>query len=459
MTKLTHALVAALSIIVLACGALISGQQSAGAQTAGAAPGLETTPLLGWSSWSMVKRNPSESVMEADALALHNSGLQKLGYNYVNMDDFYYVCPGKQGPDVDEYGRWVIDTAKFPPQGETDGIKALADYIHGLGLKFGMYMTPGISSQAVVKNTKIEGTPYTADQIAVPTHKEENYNCRGMVSIDYSKPGAQEYTNSLVNRFAKWGVDYIKLDGIEDYNGPDLEAWSKAIKQSGRAIVLDATEGDFTLALGPTISKYADQWEMAPDIECGRCARLHPELGYVLTSWPNIAKRFNYVADWQPYAGNGRWNDYDSIEVGNGVHDGLTPDERKSQLSLWALASAPLILGVDLTHLDPQDMQLLENKAVLAVNQDSIAAKRFVNTAGQQVFAKTEANGDVIVGLFNLGEKEGAVSVDASAVGLAKKGSYSLVDLWTGTKTKTSGSTITATVPSHGVALYRVKGH
>ena len=406
----------------------------------------------------MVKRNPSEAVMEADALALHNSGLQKLGYNYVNMDDFYYQCPGKQGPDVDEYGRWVIDTTKFPPQGDKDGMKALADYIHGLGLKYGMYMTPGISSQAVVQNTKIEGTQYTAAQIAVPTHIEENYNCKGMVSIDFTKPGAQEYIDSLVNRFAKWGVDYIKLDGIEDYNGPDLEAWSKAIKQSGRSIVLDATEGDFTLALGPTISKYADQWEMAPDIECGRCARLHPENGFILTSWANIAKRFNYVSDWQPYAGNGRWNDYDSIEVGNGPHDGLTPDERQSQLSLWALASAPLILGVDLTHLDAQDMQLLENKAVLAVNQDSIAAKRVANNGDQQVFAKTEKNGDAIVGLFNLGEKAGDVSIQASDLGLPKKGSYSLEDLWTGKKTK-SGGAITATVPSHGVALYRVKAH
>ncbi len=455
MRNLIRAVTSSLVTTLLACGALAGGLQESKAQ----ASGLEPTPVLGWSSWSMLKRNPTQANMEAQALALKTSGLQKLGYNFVNMDDFYYLCPGKQGPDVDNYGRWVIDTTKFPPQGDTDGIKVLADYVHGLGLKFGIYMTPGLSMQAVDKNTAIEGTQYTAAQIAVPTHAEENYNCRGMVSIDFSKPGAQEYINSLVNRFAKWDIDYIKLDGIEDYNGPDLEAWSKAIKQSGRPIILDATEGDFTLALAPTISKYADQWEAAPDIECGRCSRLHPEAGYILTTWANIAKRFNYVADWQPYAGNGRWNDYDSVEVGNGAHDGLTPDERQSQLSLWALASAPLILGVDLIHLDPQDMQLLKNAAVLAVNQDSIAAKRVVNSGDQQVFAKTETNGDAIVGLFNLGEKEETVSVQASAIGLpAGKHNYSAIDLWTGKKGKTS-DTITATVPSHGSVLYRVKAH
>jgi alpha-galactosidase len=251
MRQLTHAVGAALVALVLACAIAVEGQQNTGATT----DGLEATPVLGWSSWSSLGRNPTAEKFEAQARALRDSGLQKIGYNYANLDDFYYQCPGPQGPDVDSYGRFVTDPSKFPPDGDTDGMEVVAKYIHSLGMKFGIYMTPGVSSQAVAKNTAIEGTQYTADQIAVPTHKEENYNCRGMVSIDFSKPGAQEYVNSLVNRFAKWGVDYIKLDGIEDYSGPDLEAWSKAIRQSGRPIILDATEGDFTLALAPTLKK------------------------------------------------------------------------------------------------------------------------------------------------------------------------------------------------------------
>ena len=135
----------------------------------------------------------------------------------------------------------------------------------------------------------------------------------------------------------------------------------------------------------------------------------------------------------------------------------LLPIERQTQMSLWALGSSAFILGVDLTNLDQQDLQYLKNTAVLAVDQDSIAAKRVVNTPTQQVFAKKEADGDVIVGLFNTGSEAQTVSVSASAAGLPKnEGGYSLEDLWTG-KTEKSGSTISATVPSHGVALYRVK--
>ena len=453
MRQSTHALTAALIIVLLACAGAVEGQQNSATRP----QGLERTPVLGWSSWSFIRKDPTATNIEAQARAMRESGLQKIGYDYVNIDDFWYQCPGRQGPNVDSYGRWVTDPSRFPPKGNTDGIEVVADYIHSLGMKFGIYVTPGISKQAVSKKTRIEGTDYTVDQIAAPSHAEENYNCKGMVSIDYSKPGAQEYTNSWVNRFAKWGVDYIKLDGIEDYNGPDVEAWEKAIRQSGRPMVLDATEGDFTQALVPTLMRYADQWEFAPDIECDSCARQPPDAGYVLTTWTNIAKRFNLVAEWQPYAGSGRWNDYDSVEVGNGSHDGLTADERQSQLSLWALASAPLILGVDLTHLDQQDLQYLMNTAVLAVDQDSVAAKRVVNTGGQQVFAKTETNGEAIVGLFNTGENAQTVSVQASAVGLPEsERGYSTQDLWTG-KRKETGRNIRAVVPPHGVVLYRVK--
>jgi hypothetical protein len=164
------------------------------------------------------------------------------------------------------------------------------------------------------------------------------------------------------------------------------------------------------------------------------------------------------VADWQPYSGSGRFNDYDSIEIGNGSNDGLTPVERQTQLSLWALGAAPLILGVDITNLDQEDLQkYLKNAAVLAVDQDSIAAKRFVNNGNQQVFAKMETNGDAIVGLFNTGGKtEKKISIQASAVGLSEnKRGYSTDNLWTGETKKTSGD-IDAVVPSHGVVLYRV---
>lgn len=451
LERRTHSLRAALLITLLAGGTL----HDASAED----NGLERTPVLGWSSWSFMRKHPTAAKMKAQALALRDSGLQKIGYQYVNLDDFWYQCPGAQGPNVDAYGRWITDPSVFPPEGDSDGIKVVADYIHSLGMKFGIYVTPGISRQAVSRNTPIKGTSYTAAQIAQPSVKENNYNCKGMVRIDYNKPGAQEYTNSWVDMLAAWGVDYIKIDGMTDGNAPDVKAWSDAIRQSGRPMVLDVTQGDLTTAIAPTLMKYANQWEFAPDVECYRCEK-HGS-SYPLTSWADVAKRFDYVAEWQPYAGPGAFNDYDSIEIGNGSNDGLTPVERQTQISLWALGAAPFILGVDLTHLDPTDLQeYLENSELLAVDQDSIAAKRVLNNGHRQVFSKTEpeANGDVIVGLFNTGGKPEDVSVPASTVGLPEnERGYSLHNLWTGETKKTSGS-IRAVVPSHGVVLYRVKG-
>jgi hypothetical protein len=446
--KWTHSLAAVLVIALLAGAALenLSAEDN----------GLERTPILGWSSWSFLRKHPTAAQMKAQALALHRSGLQTLGYEYINLDDFWYQCPGPQGPNVDAYGRWVTAPSTFPPHGATDGIKVVADYVHSLGLKFGVYVTPGISRQAVSRNTPIQGTSYTAAQIAEPSAEEENYNCKGMVRVNYNKPGAQEYTNSWANMFAAWGVDYVKLDGVKNDNVADIRAWSEAIRQSRRPMVLDITQGTFTSAIAPTLVKYANQWVFAPDVECYRCEK--GDSSYPLTSWADVAKRFEWVAQSQPYAGPGAFNDYDSIEVGNGGNDGLTPVERQTQISLWALGAAPLILGVDLTHLDSIDLQkYLKNSAVLAVDQDAIAAKRVLHIGNQQVFAKREPNGDVIVGLFNTGGKTESVSVPVVTAGLAQhRSGYSLRDLWTGENRKT-GNTITAVVPSHGVVLYRVR--
>ncbi|HTS34607.1 MAG TPA: glycoside hydrolase family 27 protein [Candidatus Solibacter sp.] len=451
LRKWRRSIQAALLIALLAGGTL----HYAGAED----NGLERTPVLGWSSWSFLRKLPTAEKMKTQALALHNSGLQELGYEYVNLDDFWYQCPGAQGPNVDSYGRWITDPAIFPPQGDSDGIKVVADSIHSLGMKFGIYVTPGISKQAVSRNTAIKGTSYTAAQIAEPAVKEENYNCKGMVRVDYSKPGAQEYTNSWVEMLAAWGIDYIKIDGMTDSNAADVKAWSDAIRHSGRPMVLDVTQGHYTTALAPTLMKYANQWEFAPDVECYRCEK--GGSSYPLTSWGDVAKRFDYVAEWQPYAGPGGFNDYDSLEVGNGSDNGLTPVERQTQISLWALGAAPLILGIDLTHLDATDLQkYLENSDVLAVDQDAIAAKRILKNGSQQVFAKKEPNGDAIVGLFNTGGKPyEEVSIPASTLDLpAKDSGYSLRDLWSG-ESKKATSKISARVPSHGVVLYRVSGN
>jgi len=169
-----------------------------------------------------------------------------------------------------------------------------------------------------------------------------------------------------------------------------------------------------------------------------------------------VQSRFNQVASWQPYGGPGGFNDYDSIEVGNGADTGLTLDERKTQMSLWALAAAPFLLGTDLTNLDATDLELLRNRDVLDVDQDAIDASRVANANGQQVFAKTEKNGDVIVGLFNTTGSTQVVSASPAVLGLPAADAYLLLDLWSHLPQETAG-TVGANVPPHGVALYRVR--
>ena len=465
MRRLIHGLAASLAAVPLTVYAILMAAPAASAaQAASAAPaataapaavneanGVGLTPALGWSSWSFIRHDPTAADIEAQALAMKKSGLAKAGYLYVNVDDFWYQCPGSQGPNVDQYGRWVIDATKFPPSGSENGIQVVADYVHSLGLKFGLYVTPGISDQAVAQNTPIEGTSDTAGGIADGA-SENNYNCGGMQGIDYSKPGAQAFINSWADQFASWGVDYLKLDGVGAGDIPDVQAWSTALAQTGRPIHLELSNS-LAIADASTWAQYSNGWRTGGDIECYGCET--SGTSYPLTDWANVESRFNQVAQWQPYGGPGAFNDYDSLEIGNGSNDGLTPDERQTQMSLWSLAASPLILGTDLTNLDPTDLKYLTNRAVLSVNQDAIDASRITSTATTQVFAKTEKNGDVVVGLFNTGSQPQVVTTTAAAVGLPAASAYRLDNLWTHHLTE-SGPAISADVASHGVALLRI---
>ena len=470
MRRLTRYLTAAMLVVpVAAAPAVISVVSAAPAAQAEVKPpaGTDLKPVLGWSSWSFFRNTGDAAIDEAAARAMKSSGLEQLGYRYINQDDFWYQCPGKQGPNVDKFGRWVVRTDRFPsgPHGES-GIEAVAKYVHHLGLKFGIYVTPGISKQAVAKNTKILGTHDTADDIATKT-RENNYNCGGMVGINYSKPGAQAFVNSSVDEFAKWGVDYIKLDGITDQNKADIRAWSNAIRQSGRPMQLDVTEGFYTTALGPTLDKYATQWEYSADIENYG--------GKGLTDNQNVAQRFKTLSLWEPKFGGRKfnaYNDFDSVEVGNCTNsvssttkfgkviypdgDGLTLPGRETVLSLWSLASSPLIIGSDLTKLCRTDLNLLRNKAVLSVEQDGIDASMIKNGSTAKVVAKTLPDGQVAVGLFNTTAKTEVVSTTASAIHLPAGSHYQLTNLWTH-RVSTSHATIRASVPAHGVAFYLVK--
>jgi alpha galactosidase C-like protein/alpha galactosidase A-like protein len=458
--------------------AVVAAAVGVAAGPAVAAPGrVERTPVMGWSSWSFLRMGVDAQRIEGEARALLSTGLKRAGYRYVNVDDNWYTCPGSQGPDVDQYGRWVVNGAEFP-----GGMAGVAGFVHRRGLRFGIYETPGISKQAVARNTRVLGSAYTACQIADGT-SQNNYNCGGMVGLNLRSPGAQAYVNSVVDELASWGIDYIKLDGITNQDGATIRAWSAAIRQSGRPMVLNITQGSYTIKIASTLRRYANQWEFTPDIETsgpdeGSAAACNsaPFDGclsvFPLTSYAHWSDRFGAVARWQPVGGPGAFNDYDSIEVGNGVADsGMSVDAQRSQLSLWALGAAPLILGDDLSNavanaygshagLTSGGLRMLTNRRVIAVDQDGIDARRVVRSGGAQVFAKRERSGDVVVGLFDVSTSGGpqAISVSPSWLGLPRSPhGYTVADLWSGRRFRVPvGGTIRETVPSEGVALLRV---
>ncbi|MBV8215288.1 MAG: alpha-galactosidase [Verrucomicrobia bacterium] len=329
--------------------------------------GVSLTPQMAWSSWSFVRRAPTEAIIKAQALAMHQN-LQSSGFQYVNLDDFWYLDPRAT---VDAYGRWAPDPTKFP-----DGMAALAAYIHSLGLKFGMYITPGIPVAAVNANTPIEGTRYSAKEIADVSQYEINYNF-GNVNyyIDFTKPGAQAFIDSWAKLFASWGVDYIKMDGVGTWDVPDVIAWAQALNKSGRKIHL-ALSNSLSLSAATTWDAYANSWRITGDVE------YYHNSVYPLTSWSNVLNHFQSMSQWTAFSGPGNWPDPDSLEIGNGPLDGINSDgsnftqnQRQTLFSWWCATAAPLILGTDLTsNTDSYDYSLLNNHEVIAVDQAGVQA-------------------------------------------------------------------------------------
>jgi alpha-galactosidase len=401
---------------------------------------------MGWSSWSFLRHDPTAASIEAQALALKTSGLASLGYRYVNLDDYWMACDGS-GPEVDRYGRWIPDRAAFP-----SGIAGLARYVHALGLKLGLYVTPGIPVNAVRENTRIEGTANTAGQIAEPAVTEQNYNCGHMDGINYAAPGAQAYIDSWAAEFASWGIDYVKLDGVGTWDIPDIQAWSAALRRTGRPMLLELSNS-LAISHAALWSEVADGWRTGGDIECYSCEK--NGTSFPLTDWQNVASRFAAVASWQPYGGRSGWNDEDSVEVGNGVHDGLTVPERRTVLSLWSLAGAPLILGTDVTHLTSVDKAMLENRTVIGIDQDGIAARRVIDRGDEQVFVKRQPDGIWYIGIFNT-DTSAARTFRVQLAQLGPRQPVRAVDVWTGQGLTLVRGSCTATIAPGGVILIAV---
>ena len=369
---------------------------------------LAATPPMGWNSWNKFGCNVSEQLVRDMADAMVSSGMADAGYQYVVIDDCWQV-------DRDADGNIVADPERFP-----SGMKALADYIHSLGLKFGLYSCAG------------------------------KYTCQG-------RPGSKGYQFQDALQYARWGVDFLKYDWCSN-DGQNAKAayqtMSEAIKASGRPIILSICEWGSN-----------DPWEWGEGI------------GHMWRVTPDIRAQYDCVIDWggvgilqcidadEPlsrYAGPGHWNDAEMLEVGNGE---LTWDENVTHFSMWCMLAAPLMSGNDLRDMDYKTIQILTNKEVIAVDQDPLGVQghRFMDYGDHEIWVKPLSGGEMAVCFMNRSETPWKLDHNWRSEGMYFTGGlsfrtqeYNIRDLWAHKDIGTSKDRLKATIPGHGVLMVRL---
>lgn len=411
--------------------------------------GLGEKPYLGWSSWTLqATKYPgyggqgwltAQHIKEqSDAMA---AKLQKYGYTYINMDS------GWRG-GWDEWGRPTADVKKFP-----QGIREIADYVHAKGQKLGIYYVPGIDDDLLKLNPPIKDTNLRIKDIIFEPRRIANA-WGGGHAIDFSRPGAQEYIQSIADLFAAWQIDFLKFDGVtpgsEHYDlkidaRPDAHAWGKALLKTGRPIW-------YTLSWKIDM-RFNDYWRRyANALRTGQDVESYDEK---LTHWPQISWRFKDARDYAWAAGKGKgWNDLDSLIVGNGEMSGLTPDERRSAMTLWAISCSPLYVGDDLTKLDALGLELLTNDEVIAVQQAGNIAVPVDNGNEDHVWAAHNEDGSITLAFFNRDNKMRSLGILWKDLKL--NGPMQVRDLWARKNTGIANHQVGAILEPHACRLIKL---
>jgi len=366
------------------------------------------TPPMGWNSWNKFGCNVSEKLIMDMADKMVETGMKDAGYQYIVIDDCWQV-------ERDSLGFIQPDPDRFP-----HGMKYLADYVHSKGLKFGLYSCAG------------------------------SYTCQG-------RPGSRGHQFQDALMYAKWGVDYLKYDWCSD-EGQNAQAayatMSDAIKEAGRPIVLSICEWgeNEPWKWGKGIGHL---WRVTADIrDCYQC----------LFDWGGVGvlNVIDKMADLYPYAGPGHWNDAEMLEVGNG---GMTKDEYITHFSMWCMLAAPLMAGNDLTKMDKDTHEILTNKEVIAIDQDSLGeqGRRFMDMGEKEIWAKPLANGELAVCFMNRTETPWNLDYNwhAQTIYFANEvnmrlNEYKVRDLWKHKDIGTTAKNTKATIPAHGVLMVRL---
>jgi alpha-galactosidase len=355
--------------------------------------GLARTPPIGWNSWNHFKAEFDDATVRQIADAMVSSGMKAAGYTFVNIDDTWEL-----GRDVN--GR-ITTNRKFP------NMKALADYVHSKGLKLGIYSSPG---------------PAT---------------CAGYV-------GSYAHETDDAQTFAEWGIDYLKYDWCgagRIYKDSEMQAvyqkMGDALLATGRPIVY-------------SLCQYGrqDVWTWGAAVG----GNLWRTTGDISDTWDSMTRIGFGQDEHGPFAKPGHWNDPDMLEVGNG---GMTDDEYRTHMSLWALLSAPLLAGNDLRSMTPETVKILTNRDVIAIDQDALGrqARRVKQDGDIEIWKKELVSGTLALAVFNRGAADASVTLRCGELQLC--GDFKMRDLWAQADRGVLGDATTVSVPKHGVALLR----
>ena len=341
-------------------------------------------PPMGWNSWDCFGASVREKEVIENALFMAKH-LKKYGYEYVVVDIQWFEPAAKsneynEGAELvmDKYSRLMPAINRFPSAADGRGFKPLSDYIHSLGLKFGIHILRGIPRQAVINKASLMGTDKTADEIGlVDSVCEWNHD---MYGVDCTKNEGQMYYNSLFELYASWGVDFVKVDDISrPYHKEEIEAIANAIKNCGRDMVLSLSPGNTPLSAAEHVREYANMWRMSDDF---------------WDNWKSLLEMFDLCRDWAPYTGNGSYADCDMLPLGKigirsagGARDtNFTYDESKTVMSLWSLMGSPLMFGGHLPMTDEETIKLITNERILKMCKESHNPKQIEDKNGIRIF-------------------------------------------------------------------------
>lgn len=431
------------------------------------------TPPMGWNSYDYYDTAVREEDVKknADFMAAH---LKSHGWEYVVVDIQWYAHgAGTQREqfqyipfsqlEMDAYGRLQPDPERFPSAADGKGFAPLAEYIHGLGLKFGIHIMRGIPRAAAQAHLPILGSEKTADAAADPSSicgwNPDMYGVR-------DNEAGQAYYDSLLRLYASWGVDYIKCDDICNTNlyplnpysaRKEIEMLHRAIARSGREIVLSLSPGPALIEQAWHYEKYANLWRITDDF---------------WDSWPLLANMFERCELWQNHVSRGCYPDCDMLPlgmVGKGFGEErqtrFTKEEQVTMMTLWCIFRSPLMLGAEMTRLDDWTLSLLTNDEVLRLLEDGFHGIQVERREDRAVWMSVNHRaGSVYAALFNLSENPQAVSVTmeelqtscAELEGELPQEAV-LTELWSREQAELRKGTLEATVASHGAKLYRIR--